>query len=182
MQMRNLSLLSVLLLVPCAVHAQKAVPAKEAGTTYKDHVLPILQKHCLACHNADKAKSDLNIATYQALMAGGASGEAVKPGSPDQSLLYKVITHQAEPNMPPKGPKLPEETTRSRSGHDQEMDRRGSAGDSRRRRQGRGPQGRYRPRRHYNVEAGRTAPNAGESPGRGARQDNAAAPGHRSRR
>ena len=41
-------------------------------------------------------------------MAGGASGEAVKSGSPDQSLLYKVTTHQVEPKMPPRGPKIPD--------------------------------------------------------------------------
>src|SRR5687767_2201401 len=40
-------------------------------------------------------------------MTGGASGEAVKPGSPDQSLLFHLVSHQAEPNMPPKG-KVPD--------------------------------------------------------------------------
>ena len=45
-------------------------------------------------------------------MAGGASGEAVKPGSPDQSLLYRVTAHQVEPNMPPKGRRSPTPTWR----------------------------------------------------------------------
>jgi hypothetical protein len=98
---RTLPLL--LLLAPGLVEGQKAAPA----VTYKDHVQPILRKHCLSCHNADKARSDLDVSTYQKLMAGGASGEAVKPGSPDQSLLYRVTAHQVEPNMPPKG-KIPE--------------------------------------------------------------------------
>ncbi|MSR52113.1 MAG: hypothetical protein EXS09_02345 [Gemmataceae bacterium] len=106
---RVIRLLPFLLLTSGLAHAQvpKADPAKPA-LTYKDHVLPILRKHCLNCHNADKSSSDLNVATYQSLMAGGSSGEAVKPGSPDQSLLYKVTTHQVEPKMPPKGPKLAE--------------------------------------------------------------------------
>jgi len=104
---RSIQLASLLVLATGVAHAQapKGDPAKPA-LTYKDHVLPILRKHCLNCHNADKSSSDLNIATYQSLMAGGSSGEAVKPGSPDQSLLYKVTTHQAEPKMPPKGPKV----------------------------------------------------------------------------
>lgn len=106
---RKLRLLAILLLVPGVVHAQKKDPPKaEAAVTYKDHVQPILRKHCLNCHNADKASADLNVATYQALMAGGGSGEAVKPGSPDQSLLFKVTTHQIEPKMPPKSPKIPD--------------------------------------------------------------------------
>jgi WD40 repeat protein len=88
--------------------APKAEPPKAATVTYKDHVQPILQKHCLNCHNADKAKADLDVSTYAALIAGGASGEAVKPGNPGQSLLFKVTNHEVEPNMPPKGGKIPE--------------------------------------------------------------------------
>lgn len=83
--------------------AQEA--AKEA-VTYKDHVQPLLRKHCANCHNPDKATSDLNVMSYQALMAGGASGEAVSPGKPDQSLLYRVVAHLDEPTMPPKQPKI----------------------------------------------------------------------------
>lgn len=95
--------LPLLLLLPALVQAQKT----DAVVTYKDHVQPVLRKHCLNCHNPDRAKSDFDISTYQAVMAGGASGEAVKAGSPDQSLLYRLATHQAEPKMPPKG-KMPE--------------------------------------------------------------------------
>src|SRR4051812_7998622 len=94
----------VIFLFPALTHAQ----APKAAVNYKDHVLPVLRKHCLNCHNADKATSDLNISTYQALMAGGASGEAVKPGSPDNSPLYKLAAHLSEPRMPPKSPKIPD--------------------------------------------------------------------------
>ena len=31
-------------------------PDPKAPVTYKDHVLPVLRKHCLNCHNADKAR------------------------------------------------------------------------------------------------------------------------------
>src|SRR5688572_14458023 len=103
--MHTRTLFVVALLTPALAHAQAP---KGPPVNYKDHVLPVLRKHCLNCHNADKASSDLNVATYQTLLAGGASGEAVKPGSPDGSLLYKVVTHQAEPRMPPKGPKIPD--------------------------------------------------------------------------
>jgi WD40 repeat protein len=96
-------LLPSLLLASGWAHAQKDAPP----VTFKDHVQPILRKHCLNCHNPDKAKSDLDVSTYQTLMTGGASGEAVKPGSADQSLLYRVTAHQVEPNMPPKG-KIPD--------------------------------------------------------------------------
>lgn len=76
--------------------------------TYKDHVAPILRKHCGNCHNPDKATSDLNVLTYQTLMSGGSSGEAISPGSPDQSLLFRAVSHAAEPYMPPGRPKIPD--------------------------------------------------------------------------
>src|SRR5205085_7714882 len=85
----------------------EAGKAKEA-VTYKDHVSPILRKHCGNCHNADKATSDLNVMTYQTLMAGGSSGEAISAGNPDQSLLYRAVAHIEEPFMPPKQPKIPD--------------------------------------------------------------------------
>ena len=69
----------------------EAKPEKEL-LTYKDHALPILRKYCVNCHNPDKATSDLNVMTYQSLIAGGASGETISPGSPDQSLLYQSFT------------------------------------------------------------------------------------------
>jgi len=90
--------------------SQQEKPAGDAAkdvVTYKDHVMPILRKHCVNCHNPDKATSDLNVMSYPTLMAGGASGESVSPGKPDQSLLFRLISHQDEPAMPPKQPKIP---------------------------------------------------------------------------
>ncbi|WP_020471692.1 c-type cytochrome domain-containing protein [Zavarzinella formosa] len=89
-----------------SAQAPKADP--KAAVNYKDHVLPILRMHCLNCHNADKPKADLDVSTYAAIIAGGSSGDTVKPGNPGQSLLFKVTNHEVEPHMPPKGPKIPE--------------------------------------------------------------------------
>src|SRR5687767_9688857 len=76
--------------------------------TYQDHVLPIFRNTCLNCHNADKKKADLDLSTFAAAMAGGGSGKALEPGSPEGSLLYRLVTHAEEPQMPPKGGKLPD--------------------------------------------------------------------------
>jgi len=48
------------------------------------------------------------VMSYQALMTGGSSGEAISAGNPDQSLLYKAVAHVEEPFMPPKQPKIPD--------------------------------------------------------------------------
>ncbi|MES2794034.1 MAG: c-type cytochrome domain-containing protein [Planctomycetota bacterium] len=90
-----------------------AEDAKPAGTmekiTYTDHILPILRAKCAACHSADQAKGGLVVDSYTGLMAGGASGEVVTGGDVDGSRLYDLITHKAEPSMPPKEPKMPDE-------------------------------------------------------------------------
>jgi hypothetical protein len=42
-------------------------------------------------------------------MEGGSSGAVVKPGDPDDSRLYMLAAHKAEPKMPPKSDPLPAE-------------------------------------------------------------------------
>lgn len=107
--MANRTLVSSFLtsLVFCtAAHAADApTPPK---VTYQDHVLPLFRNACLNCHNPDKKKGDLDLSTYSGLTAGGGSGKVVLPGDADGSTLMKVITWSAEPNMPPKGDKLPD--------------------------------------------------------------------------
>ncbi len=77
--------------------------------TYDDHIQPILREKCFACHNQDKKKGGLQLHTYANLMAGGGSGETVKPGDPDNSRLYRFVAHKEEPFMPPKSPPIARE-------------------------------------------------------------------------
>src|SRR5262245_58634444 len=76
--------------------------------TYDQHVLPVLKDKCVGCHNQDKKRGGLVLSNYTRLMEGGSSGAAVKPGDPDNSLLYKVVAHAQEPYMPPSSAKLPQ--------------------------------------------------------------------------
>ncbi|MEX2215249.1 MAG: c-type cytochrome domain-containing protein [Phycisphaeraceae bacterium] len=89
--------------------ALAAAPALAADkVTYNDHVVPILRNHCFSCHNSDKKKADLDVSTYNTILAGGGSGEALAAGNPSDSLLFKLINHLEEPKMPPKSPKIPD--------------------------------------------------------------------------
>lgn len=109
--MPRLFLCSILVLLVAPLFGQENKPTGEKtknSVTFKDDVAPILKKHCGNCHNPDKATSDLNVLTYQTLMAGGSSGEAVTAGSAEQSRLFRAIAHLDEPFMPPKSPKIPE--------------------------------------------------------------------------
>src|SRR5688500_2196597 len=93
-----------LALTGSAIAADPA-PAK---VTFQDHVLPIFRNACLNCHNADKKRGGLDISTFSATIAGSDSNKAIIPGDPDNSLLYKLVTHQDEPKMPQRADKLPQ--------------------------------------------------------------------------
>src|SRR5436309_12005437 len=64
----------------------------------------ILQKNCFICHGAAKT-SGLDLRTSETALAGGSRGAVIVASDPAQSRLYKVVTHEAEPAMPP-GKKL----------------------------------------------------------------------------
>ena len=105
MQCRPVNRLVVFSVTLClcgsALSLSAADPTKKpARITYDDHVLPVLKDKCVGCHNQDKKRGGLVLNNFTRLMEGGSSGVAVKPGDPDNSLLYKAIAHTAEPFMP----------------------------------------------------------------------------------
>jgi hypothetical protein len=101
----QLGILFLTSITPLA-HADDKKPAK---ITYDEHVQPIFREHCFACHNSDKARGGLVLHTYTGAMAGGASGAVLKPGDPDGSRLFLLVSHKEEPHMPPKSPMIPAE-------------------------------------------------------------------------
>jgi hypothetical protein len=80
--------------------------AAPAAPSYQTDILPLFKDSCLGCHNPDKMKADLDLTTHAGVMKGGSSGVCVKPGSADSSLLYRVVAHLEEPEMPPKKPQM----------------------------------------------------------------------------
>jgi hypothetical protein len=79
---------------------------KGPALTYERHVLPILERSCINCHMRAKKRGGLDVSTFAALMRGGDSGAIVKPGKPEESLLWESL---ANARMPPSGKKLPPE-------------------------------------------------------------------------
>lgn len=68
-------------------------------------VRPILQKHCYACHSAEKEKSGLRLDVKALAFKGGSGhGPAIVPGNADESPIF-LLASGAEPEqkMPPKG-------------------------------------------------------------------------------
>jgi uncharacterized membrane protein len=74
-------------------------------------VSPILQFHCLKCHNPEgdgyKA-SGLNMESYSSLMVGTKFGPVIEPGNSLSSTLVRVINGKADPaiTMPHGGLQL----------------------------------------------------------------------------
>lgn len=65
--------------------------------TYQAAVGPLLEARCGTCHGEGGFKG-LDVTSYEALLIGGESGEAVIPGDPDMSLL--VLKQSADQPHP----------------------------------------------------------------------------------
>ena len=88
-----------------AVSGQEKAPAK---ITFDDHAKPVLVQRCSACHNGERKEGDLDVTNYTNLMIGGGSGEVIEAGSADESYLFRLVTHEDSPEMPPGGTKIPD--------------------------------------------------------------------------
>ncbi len=90
-----------------------AVAADSAGVTFfEEKVRPVLVEHCYSCHSAEakKLKGNLYLDSKAGWEKGGDSGDPViVPGKPEASLLIRTVQHlEADMEMPPKKPKLPD--------------------------------------------------------------------------
>ncbi|RJP36341.1 MAG: hypothetical protein C4547_07515, partial [Phycisphaerales bacterium] len=95
---------------PAAPSPPPGPDAAAARVTYDDHVRPVFLENCVSCHNPDKAKGGLVLDSYAAAVQGGASGAVIVPGDPDGSRLWRLVSHQEEPNMPPLRSKIDEKS------------------------------------------------------------------------
>ncbi|MFH1299553.1 MAG: DUF1553 domain-containing protein [Planctomycetota bacterium] len=68
---------------------------------YKTQIKPLLQAHCFACHGSLKQESALRLDAGKLILKGGEIGPAVIAGKPTESLLFQVLTDDADLEMPP---------------------------------------------------------------------------------
>ncbi|MDB6169154.1 MAG: hypothetical protein JWM88_2018 [Verrucomicrobia bacterium] len=87
--MRN----SLFILVLMVAHAGAA------EISFQHDVWPILKRHCVGCHSAQKTKGRLRVDDIAALLKGGKTGPLFIAGKPDDSLLIDQISGD-EPEMP----------------------------------------------------------------------------------
>lgn len=96
------------------LHPPKPKPAPANGSTppaseFERVVRPILERTCTGCHNADKKKGELVLATPEGIRAGGENGAVIVPGKPDDSPLVRhcELPLDDDDHMPPKGKPQP---------------------------------------------------------------------------
>lgn len=96
-------LISTFCLAPgVLVHGGEEVSAEHARF-FESEIRPLLAEHCWSCHGADKQKSNLRLDSLADLLAGGDSGPAITPGSPQESLLIEAVRYESF-EMPPTAP------------------------------------------------------------------------------
>lgn len=74
-----------------------------ARVDFARDIQPVLERSCAGCHGGKKPRADFVVATRDALLKGGRSGEAaITPGAADESLLLKYVSGKIEDlEMPP---------------------------------------------------------------------------------
>jgi hypothetical protein len=81
--------------------------SSESGSYFHEKVWPIIAERCIGCHNptrvAARKSGLLDQTSREALMKGGASGAAIVPGKPEESLLITRVKgeDENEDRMPP---------------------------------------------------------------------------------
>jgi mono/diheme cytochrome c family protein len=97
-------------LLPSAVDVDSA---KAQASFYAQHINPIFDANCVACHGESKSSGGLRLDSYTALMKGGQDGPVVVAGQPDKSELLVRVTLPSDHKefMPAQGrpPLQPEE-------------------------------------------------------------------------
>ena len=78
-----------------------AIP--QADISYSKDVYPILESRCGKCHMGSFTSENLNMETYDSLMAGSQNGAVIVAGNAKESLLARKIL---KGEMPKRGTKL----------------------------------------------------------------------------
>lgn len=82
-------------------------PTTAAEVDFEADVVPILARRCALCHSQERSEGDLNFATREDLLKGGATGPAAVAGHSKESLLIQLVEGAEQDRiMPAKGPRL----------------------------------------------------------------------------
>jgi hypothetical protein len=82
----------------------EVTPTAVSGSFYATRVAPLFETRCVGCHGESRAKGQLRLDSFAAVMRGGKEA-AIKPGDPAGSELFRRISlpESDEKAMPPSG-------------------------------------------------------------------------------
>lgn len=85
--------------------------AAEPPVSFIRDVAPVFKENCLACHDAKKRAGKYDMTTFEKLLAGGANGEPIAPGKPEESEFHDLMVTAEPRRMPPrdKGEAVPKD-------------------------------------------------------------------------
>ena len=88
-----------------------ALPVCAAAPDFREKIQPILEKNCVRCHTESKVKGGLRMDTYEKLLEGGETADALVPGNSAKSeLLVRVHLRPIDEGvMPDEGQALKSE-------------------------------------------------------------------------
>jgi hypothetical protein len=95
----------VLAMAASARAGDNLAPDPTATEFFEKKVRPVLAEHCFQCHStaAKKKRGGLQLDSRAAILVGGDSGPAIRPGEPEKSLLIKAVRYgDHDLRMPPK--------------------------------------------------------------------------------
>ena len=75
------------------------LPSAPAAPSLEAEAALLLARNCLECHNASDHKGGLDLTRRERALAGGDSGQVLKPGDLESQLLTRIESGE----MPPKG-------------------------------------------------------------------------------
>lgn len=99
----------LVLLVPMACLAQQRTlpPAADVKVDFTKDIAPLLENRCLGCHSAQLQSNGLRVDSRDALLAGGYTGPAIRPGdSAGSKLIHLVAGLEKGVVMPLDGDRL----------------------------------------------------------------------------
>jgi mono/diheme cytochrome c family protein len=86
--------------------ADHAAKMEKGLALFKSSVRSVFVAHCIECHGQEETEGELDLTTREGLLHGGENGKVIVPGAAKESLLYKLINHKQEPEMPAEASKL----------------------------------------------------------------------------
>jgi hypothetical protein len=68
---------------------------------FNEKIRPLLKAQCQRCHGDGKLRGGFDVRSLESILRGGQTGKVLTPGSPEKSVLLRLVTADGDPHMPP---------------------------------------------------------------------------------